>query len=297
MVSALHILTAGLAAAFLLGLLKDGQRSLAYAITLVTLSAMSAISAGWVWTFAGSATPAVDIFTAGTLPPFAINLRMGPAEAGLTLLINLIGLFSALALKDTLRALGGRAMAVWLVAVMALSGIVLTRDLFNLFVFFELTVIAGAGLLLLAEHRQNDGCALAAGFKYLIVSQFVSAFLLIGIIFAYHATGTLNLDDMAAAASLLGGDAAQTFALAFFLIFIAVVVELKPFPANGWALDIYEPPPARRRCSRSTSCCRLAAATSPPASALSPSSQPTCWRCRKRMTGACWVIPRLRKPA
>ncbi len=60
--------------------------------------------------------------------------------------------------------------------------------------------------------------------------------LLIGIIFAYHATGTLNIDGMSDAAlvTLKGGS------LAMFLIFIALVAELKPFPANGWALDIYE---------------------------------------------------------
>lgn len=240
MVSALHILTAALAAAFLMGLLKESQRGLAYAITLVTLAFMGWISAGWLWTFAGSDAAAVEIFTAGAQPPFAINLRIGLAEAALTLLINLVGLFSALVLKDTLLALGRRAMAVWLVAVMALSGIVLTRDLFNLFVFFEMTVIATAGLVLLSEHSKNDGQALAAGFKYLIVSQFISAFLLIGILFAYHATGTLNIDGMAAAVPLLSGGAAQAFALAFFLIFIAIVAELKPFPANGWALDLYE---------------------------------------------------------
>jgi formate hydrogenlyase subunit 3/multisubunit Na+/H+ antiporter MnhD subunit len=173
MVSALHIITAALAAAFLMGLLKEQQRGFAYGITLVTLAFMSLISAGWLWTFASSDTAAVEIFTAGTEPPFAINLRIGLAEAALTLLINLTGLLSALALKDTLLGLGRRAMAVWLVAVMALSGIVLTRDLFNLFVFFELTVIATAGLVLLSEHSKNDGQALAAGFKYLVVSQFI----------------------------------------------------------------------------------------------------------------------------
>ncbi len=240
MVSALHIISVALAAAFLLGLLKEQQRGLAFGVTLAALACMSGISASWLWTFASSDTAVVEIFTAGTEPPFAINLRIGLAEAALTLLINLTGLFSALTLKDTLLALGRRAMAVWLVAVMALSGIVLTRDLFNLFVFFELTVIATAGLVLLSEHAKNDGQALAAGFKYLVVSQFISVFLLIGIIFAYHATGTLNIDGMAAAVPLLSGDAAQAFALAFFLIFIAVVAELKPFPANGWALDIYE---------------------------------------------------------
>jgi formate hydrogenlyase subunit 3/multisubunit Na+/H+ antiporter MnhD subunit len=139
---------------------------------------------------------------------------------------------SAIYLKEALFKLGHRTMAVLLVAIMALCGVILTRDVFNLFVFFELVVISTAGLVLLSE----DDRALSAGFKYLIVSQVISVLLLVGIIFAYHATGTLNIDGMAEATLTLrnGG------MIAFFLMFIAVSAELKPFPANGWALDIYE---------------------------------------------------------
>ena len=232
MVNAIVLIAAPLAAAFLLGLLSEERRGLGYALTLATLACMTWVSAGWVWAFAAQGATAVEIFTAGTAPPFAINLRMGLPEAALGLLINLVGLLSALYLKETLLALGRRGMAVLLVMVMALGGILLTRDLFNLFVFFELAAIATGGLILLSD----DERALGAGFKYLIVSQFMSVFLLLGIIFAYHATGTLNIDGMAAAApALLGGGT-----IAFFLLFIAVAAELKPFPANGWALDIYE---------------------------------------------------------
>ncbi len=42
-------------------------------------------------------------------------------------------------------------MAVLVIAIMALCGIVLTRDIFNLFVFFELIVIATGGLVLLSD--------------------------------------------------------------------------------------------------------------------------------------------------
>ena len=232
MVSILVIIAAALAAAFLLGLLKEEARGTAYAVTIAALAVMSGVSAGWVWAFTAPGATAVDVYTAGTAPPFAINLRMGRPEAALSLLVTLTGLLSALYLRDTLLGLGRRAMAVMLVSVMALCGIILTRDIFNLFVFFELSAIATGGLILLSD----DARALAAGFKYLIVSQVISVLLLIGIIFAYHATGTLNIDGMAAASLSLrtGGS------LAFFLIFIAVATELKPFPANGWALDIYE---------------------------------------------------------
>ncbi len=232
MVNPLLIIALGLGAAFLLGFIKESRPGLAWTVTLAALAGMSGISAFWLWGFAtGSAQP-VDIWTAGTAPPFAINLRMALPEAALTLLINVTGLLAALYLKEALFARGRGAMAVLLVAIMALSGIVLTRDIFNLFVFFELIVIATGGLVLLSD----DDRALAAGFKYLIVSQVISVFLLIGIIFAYHATGTLNIDGQAEAALLMQ----PAGMIAFFLMFIALVAELKPFPANGWALDIYE---------------------------------------------------------
>ncbi len=232
MVSAVYLIVAALAVAFLLGMLKEKWLGAAWGLTLATLAFMSWVSADWLWAFAVNGAAPVDILTAATPPPYAINLRMGLPEAALTLLINVSGLFSALYLKDALFARGRQSMAVLLVAVMALCGIVLTRDIFNLFVFFELAVITTSGLILLSDGEH----ALAAGFKYLIVSQFMSAMLLLGIVFAYHATGTLNIDGMAAA----GLGLKEGGMIAFFLMFIAVVAELKPFPANGWALDIYE---------------------------------------------------------
>ena len=232
MVSALYIIALGLGSAFLLGLLPDTWRKLAYGITLAALAAMAWIAASWLWHFSVTGAMAVEIFTAGTAPPFAINLRIGMAEAALVTLVTLTGLHAAFYLRDTLFKHGRRAMAVLLILIMALCGVIMTRDLFNLFVFMELVVIASAGLVLLSEDQR----ALGAGIKYLIVAQLVSILLLIGIIFAYHATGTLNIDGMAAAnlTVLQGG------ALAFFLVFIAILAELKPFPANGWGLDIYE---------------------------------------------------------
>ncbi|MFZ5483044.1 MAG: proton-conducting transporter membrane subunit [Pseudomonadota bacterium] len=230
MVSPLLILALGLGAAFLIGFIRDGQRGLAWGITLAALTAMTVISAHWLLALATGSSQPVDLWTAGTPPPFAINLRMGLLEAVLSLLISLTGLLAAFNLRDALYSQGRRAMAVLLVLVMALTGIVLTRDLFNLFVFLELIVIATGGLVLLS----SDPRALAAGFKYLVVSQVISVLLLIGIIFAYHATGNLNLDGQETLLSQPVG------VIAFFLMFIAVAAELKPFPANGWALDIYE---------------------------------------------------------
>lgn len=233
MVSPLFILATGLGAAFLLGLLDRDARVSAYAITLAALLVMALVGGEWAFALlVGGAAP-VTVLTAGTPPPFAINLRMGAAEAVLIVVITLTGLLSAIQMREALLRLGHRAMAVLLVLVMALCGIVLTRDVFNLFVFFELMVIATGGLVLLSD----DGRALAAGFKYLVVSQVVSMLMLIGIVFVYHTGGSLNFDDLA---GLSDAFAQGTAALAFFLLLVAVVIETKPFPVSGWALDIYE---------------------------------------------------------
>ncbi len=231
MVSAIYIIATGLGAGFLIGLLKDDRKGDAFFLAVAALAAMAWISVSWTLALTAGVAEPQQIITAGVQPPFAINLRMGLAEAGLLSVITLTGLVSAFYLRPALMQLGRRAAAVLVILVMALSGLVLTRDVFNLFVFFELIVIATGGLVLLS----NDKRAVAAGFKYLVVSQVISVLLLIGIIFTYHAQGSLNIDDIPAQPMAFTGAG-----LALFLVLIALVVELKPFPANGWALDIYE---------------------------------------------------------
>jgi formate hydrogenlyase subunit 3/multisubunit Na+/H+ antiporter MnhD subunit len=233
MVNAIFIITIALGTAFLLGFLREDWKETAYTLTLAALSSMTCIVISWIWLLGFEGMATVDVFTAGTEPPFAINLRVGITESVLSLLVIMSSLLSALYMKQTLVRLGRRAMAVLLVFTMALCGIILTRDVFNLFVFFELAVIATAGLILLSENK----CALSAGFKYLIISQLVSILLLIGIIFSYHSSGTLNIDGMVdSSLEMFKG----VGSLAFFFMLIAVITEIKPFPANGWALDIYE---------------------------------------------------------
>jgi formate hydrogenlyase subunit 3/multisubunit Na+/H+ antiporter MnhD subunit len=76
---------------------------------------------------------------------------------------------------------------------------------------------------------------MGAGFKYVLATGIISGFLLIGIIFTYYYTGSLNIDDIANAKVYMHGGS-----IAIFMILIAAVLEMKPFPANGWGLDVYE---------------------------------------------------------
>lgn len=231
MVSALYIIVLGLGGAFVLGFFREAQKGAAYVVTLLVLAIMAGIALSTTFLLVMGAIGPVDIITAGVKPPFAINLRVGLAEAAVMSVVTGTGFLSALVMRDALVEHGRRAMAVMLILVMALSGLVMTRDVFNVFVFIELIVIASAGLVLLSD----DKCAITAGFKYLIISQIISILLLVGIIFVYHANGSLNIDDIAATPLGFAGPS-----LAIFMVLIALALELKPFPANGWALDIYE---------------------------------------------------------
>ncbi|MDT8297586.1 MAG: proton-conducting transporter membrane subunit, partial [Spirochaetaceae bacterium] len=123
---------------------------------------------------------------------------------------------------------------LFLIVALGVSGLILTRDLFNVFVFLEITSLGVYGLI-----GRGGDTSLQAGFKYMIAGGMASILFLIGTAFLYRLTGTLNLDDMAAAAA---GGALRGAAAASALTFLslAFLIELKPFPANGWALDAYQ---------------------------------------------------------
>jgi formate hydrogenlyase subunit 3/multisubunit Na+/H+ antiporter MnhD subunit len=230
MVNPILIIAIGLGAAFALGIIRGGGNRPAHWFTLAALGAMLLISLQWVHGFLFAGLSTVPVFTAGFKPPLSIVLQMGPVEALLTLLINLVGLMTAMHMTRQLRRTGSGAMAVLLLLIMGLNGIVLTRDIFNFFVFLEISALATAGLIALDDHVNSLG----AGLRYMIAAGIISGLLLLGIAFLYHHTGTLTLDAISAEAAGKGG------LVAFFLVIMALLLELKSFPANGWALDVYE---------------------------------------------------------
>ena len=224
----LNIFIVGLGGAFLIPLVdRLGRRWLAAAFVLA-LAAMTLISGVSLWRLVQGAAP-IDILTGGANPPYAINLRMGLLEAVFALCINLVALLGAGAF--THKKYG--TMLLYLLLVTGIQGMVMTRDLFNLFVFLEMVSIATYGLLSL----QDTPAALSAAFKYLMATVLASTFFLIGTILLYAASGILNIDDLIAGRESVAGPIG--FAALMFLL-ACLLLELKPFPANGWGLDVYE---------------------------------------------------------
>ncbi|MHB9153017.1 MAG: proton-conducting transporter transmembrane domain-containing protein [Spirochaetales bacterium] len=231
MVNPLYLFAASLAVAFLLPLFDKLGRKLSLALVYAIIAAWGGFAAYSLAALAQGVAP-TDFGTAGFVAPLAIVLRVGFEEALGILAISLVGLLAAASMGKALaKAPIGGAMSL-LMAIMGLCGIVLTRDLFNMFVFLEISSIATYGLIGFDDRKP----ALRGAFKYMIAGGIASSLYLIGVIYIYRFGDQLNL-DLAAAAPGLAGTAGM---IAIFFLLASLLVELKPFPANGWAIDVYE---------------------------------------------------------
>ena len=236
MVDPIYLIVIALGAAFSLGLFRSAGYNARTILTLTAIAAMTFVSAQWAYALIYGNVQEQAIFTAGFAPPVSINLLMGANEAVLTLIVNFAGLLSAMVLCRSAARLYPYSPVFLLVLLLGLNGVILTRDIFNMFVFMEIINIALAGLIIL----NNKTKQLSSGFKYILASSLAGGFMLLGIIFNYYETGSLNIDVIAHS-----GSAAITGAgiLGMFLLFVSVIIEMKPFPVNGWGIDVYESAP------------------------------------------------------
>jgi formate hydrogenlyase subunit 3/multisubunit Na+/H+ antiporter MnhD subunit len=224
----LNIFIVGLGGGFLLPLLSCFGRGWVPTAFVFALATMTLISGVSLLGLLQGAAP-TEILTGGSLPPYSINLRLGLAEGIVGFSVNLIALLGARYFVHEKYS----AMLIYLLLVTGVQGMVMTRDLFNVFVFLEIVSIATYGLLGL----QSTPAALSASFKYLMATVLASTFFLIGTALLYAETGILNIDDLIAARAAVAGPIG--FAALMFLL-ACLLLELKPFPANGWGLDVYE---------------------------------------------------------
>ncbi len=121
------------------------------------------------------------------------------------------------------------SLVLYLFSIFAVCGILLSRDLFNLFVMIEVFSISMIGLILKKTSHIN---ALKA-FQYLLLNSLAAAMFLLGVVLIYRSTGVLSLDlllEIASEGSLPG------HAMAF--IMAAISLKLMLFPLSGWAKNL-----------------------------------------------------------
>ena len=114
--------------------------------------------------------------------------------------------------------------------LMGLNGAFITGDLFNLFVFFEVLLVASYCLLVHGRGAER----LRAGFHYVVVNLAASALFLIGIALLYALTGTLNLADLAVRVPRVAPDDAPLVRAAALVLLVVFAVKAAVFPLYLW---------------------------------------------------------------
>lgn len=168
-------------------------------------------------------------------PPFGIILVLDRLSA---LLIAATALLASLSLIYAVRGddrLGKRFHALFQFQLLGLNGAFLTGDLFNLFVFFEILLIASYALLL---HGGGAG-RVRAGVHYVVLNLVGSAFFLIAVGTLYGITGTLNMAHMAERVAQLSAEQAPLVRAAALLLLVVFGLKAALLPLYFWLPKAY----------------------------------------------------------
>ena len=232
MISPMWLIVIYLASCFTYGVLGEKFEKFAVWKMSLTLFAVFLVSLYWSVSFIVSPQAALISETAGFAAPFSINFKVGKEEAFALLIINSIAFFGVAFVRRYISANGKYSAIAYLLNFFALNGIVMTRDIFNYFVFTEISSVAVAGMLIF----RKSGKLFKAGFSWLVATGIISVFLTLSAVLIYKDTGVLDLDTI-----VVGGERIYNIStIALFMFFLSLMLELKPFPVNGWIIDVYE---------------------------------------------------------
>lgn len=175
---------------------------------------------------------AVALLLASSAGPEVYRLGNWPAPFGIVLVADrlsalMLGLVAGLAVPVLIYAIstgwdarGKHFHALFLFQLMGLNGAFLTGDAFNLFVFFEVLLIASYGLMI----HGGGAARLRAGVQYVAFNLLGSALFLFALATIYSVTGTLNMADLAGkVAALPKGDTGLIRAAAVMLMLVFAV--------------------------------------------------------------------------
>jgi len=206
--------------------------------SLVGVVALIAIAAGLSWT---TSDGTILIYQLGDwAAPFGIILVGDMLSTLMVLLTAVLALFVLLyAIGSGWDDRGRHFHALFQFQLMGIMGAFLTGDLFNLFVFFEVLLIASYGLMIHAGGNER----LRAGVQYVLFNLLGSTLFLFALGAIYAETGTLNMADLAARTDLIGADATVGIRVASVLLLLVFAIKAALVPLHFWLPSSYAEAP------------------------------------------------------
>ena len=172
--------------------------------------------------------------------PIGIYLVVDGLAVLMLLVVNVVGFLVSLYSIEYMRKYTDkpRFYTLFLLMIAGMNGVVISGDLFNLYVFLEVAAIASYALVAFGTEAEE----LEAAFKYQVMGTVASAFILIGITVFYWLTGTLNMADAGRQLLVQGQSKGAYFAGALFLMGFGLKAAVMPF--HAWLPDAHPSAPA-----------------------------------------------------
>ena len=180
----------------------------------------------------------------GWEPPWGIEYRIDYLNAFVSivviLIIFIVSIYSRKSIENELPGKTVPFFIIFLLLTAGLEGLIVTGDIFNVYVFLEISSLAAYALIAVGSNRN----ALMASLNYLIIGTVSASFILLGIGYLYMVTGTLNMSDMANILPAAFDERPKVVlaAFAFFLVGFSIKVGL--FPLHTWMPDAYSQAPS-----------------------------------------------------
>ncbi len=178
----------------------------------------------------------IRVYALGDWPaPYGIVLMADRLSAWLLVTTALLAFFALLHALRGIDATGRHFHVLYQLQLFGLAGAFLTGDLFNLFVFFEVLLLASYGLLL------HGGGALRtrAGLHYVVLNLVGSTLFLFAVGALYGVLGTLNMADLARAVAATPADNVGVVRAAGLLLFGVFALKAALLPLHLWLPAAY----------------------------------------------------------
>ncbi|MBY4895969.1 monovalent cation/H+ antiporter subunit D [Cupriavidus sp. AU9028] len=167
--------------------------------------------------------------------PFGILLQLDRLAALMLALTALLGTAALLSVRTPEAQAGRHFHAIFQFQLMGLNGAFLAGDLFNLFVFFEILLMASYALLV----HGNDRGRVGAGLHYVVLNLVGSSFFLIAIGILYGLTGTLNMAHLGERLLALGPASLPLANTAAVMLMLVFALKAAVFPLGFWLPRAY----------------------------------------------------------